>query len=143
MNKGYLKMSSIPDVSNSEVKVDSSKEQLQKQEKQASIERVRKELIAMVMRQTDYTEEIAIEKLTEYKGNFEKVIRDYLIGTPIVEPTVKDQSLNQRVFGEIRSYMDEASSAYYKKKEAMEIRQRAMQERQLDDKNDTDDSEKN
>ena len=136
-------MSSIPDVSNSEVKVDSSKEQLQKQEKQASIERVRKELIAMVMRQTDYTEEIAIEKLTEYKGNFEKVIRDYLIGTPIVEPTVKDQSLNQRVFGEIRSYMDEASSAYYKKKEAMEIRQRAMQERQLDDKNDTDDSEKN
>ena len=136
-------MSSIPDVSNSEVKVDSSKEQLQKQEKQASIERVRKELIAMVMRQTDYSEEIAIEKLTEYKGNFEKVIRDYLIGTPIVEPTVKDQSLNQRVFGEIRSYMDEASSAYYKKKEAMEIRQRAMQERQLDDKNDTDDTEKN
>ena len=136
-------MSSIPDVSNSEVKVDSSKEQLQKQEKQASIERVRKELIAMVMRQTDYSKEIAIEKLTEYKGNFEKVIRDYLIGTPIVEPTVKDQSLNQRVFGEIRSYMDEASSAYYKKKEAMEIRQRAMQERQLDDKNDTDDTEKN
>ena len=136
-------MSSIPDVSNSEVKVDSSKEQLQKQEKQASIERVRKELIAMVMRQTDYSEEIAIEKLTEYKGNFEKVIRDYLIGTPIVEPTVKDQSLNQRVFGEIRSYMDEASSAYYKKNEAMEIRQRAMQERQLDDKNDTDDTEKN
>ena len=136
-------MSSIPDVSNSEVKIDCSKEQLQKQEKQATIERVRKELIAMVMRQTDYSEEIAIEKLTEYKGNFEKVIRDYLIGTPIVEPTVKDQSLNQRVFGEIRSYMDEASSAYYKKKEAMEIRQRAMQERQLDDKNDTDDTEKN
>ena len=104
-------MSSTPDVSNSEVKVDSSKEQLQKQEKQASIERIKKELIAMVMRQTDYTEEIAIEKLTEHKGNFEKVIRDYLIGTPIVEPTVKDQSLNQRVFGEKRSYMDEASSA--------------------------------
>ena len=126
-------MSSTPDVSNSEVKVDSSKEQLQKQEKQASIERIKKELIAMVMRQTDYTEEIAIEKLTEHKGNFEKVIRDYLIGTPIVEPTVKDQSLNQRVFGEIRSYMDEASSAYYKKKEAMELRQRLIEEKQANE----------
>tara|TARA_A200000113_G_scaffold53823_1_gene44667 strand:+ start:804 stop:1208 length:405 start_codon:yes stop_codon:yes gene_type:complete len=134
-------MSSITDVSNSEVEVDSSKEQLQKQEKQASIDRVRRELIAMVMRQTDYSEEVAIEKLTEYNGNYEKVIRDYLVGTPIVQPTVKEQSLNQRVFGEIRSYMDDASSAYYKKKEAMELRQLAMQQKQLGDKHNTDDTE--
>ena len=34
-----------------------------------------------------------------------------------------DKTVNQRVFGQIRSYMDGASADYYKKKEAMEQRQ--------------------
>jgi hypothetical protein len=120
-------MSAESDVSN--CVVSSSTQQLEKAraERHAKLERVRKELIAMVMRQTDYDETTAVQKLEEHKGNFDSVIRDYLVGTSVVEPPSEERSINQRMFGEIRSYMDEASSAYYRKKEAMELRQQMFE----------------
>lgn len=120
-------MSADSDVSNCVISSSTPDLEKARAERQAKLERVRKELIAMVMRQTDYDETTAVQKLEEHKGNFDSVIRDYLVGTPVVEPPSEERSINQRMFGEIRSYMDEASSAYYRKKEAMELRQQMIE----------------
>ena len=67
-----------------------------------------KSLIEMVMRNTDYTEAQAQEKLVAHNNDITCVIREYLSGTP-VESIVLDESksTNQRVYQEIRQYLDE------------------------------------
>lgn len=67
-----------------------------------------KSLIEMVMRNTDYTEEQAEQKLVSHNNDITSVIREYLSGTPI-ETIVSEESksTNQRVYQEIRHYLDE------------------------------------
>jgi len=94
------------------------------EERKLAVERVQKECIAMVMRQTDYDEETANEMLHVHKGDYGAVIRTYLTGTPVLPKEDIDKgTVNQRMFKEIRTYMDTASSEYYRKKEMMEKRQ--------------------
>lgn len=69
--------------------------------------------ILMIMRQTDYTKEIAEIKLLEHKGNVVSVIREYINPTGktgIVSP--KKLSTNQQVYKEIRVMMDDACRTY-------------------------------
>ena len=67
-----------------------------------------KSLIEMVMRNTDYTEDQAEQKLVAHNNDITSVIREYLSGTPI-ETIVSEESksTNQRVYQEIRHYLDE------------------------------------
>tara|TARA_Y100000591_G_C21725343_1_gene641085 strand:+ start:692 stop:928 length:237 start_codon:yes stop_codon:yes gene_type:complete len=60
------------------------------------------ELVATITSQTDYTTEIALEKLKEFNYDMMKVIRDYL-GTN--NKTSKSKSLNQQIYSEIRNYL--------------------------------------
>ena len=62
------------------------------------------ELCSKVMRQTNYDKDTAKDKLLEFEGNLTDVIRDYLRPPP--KPVEKPKSLNQRIYREIRRFMD-------------------------------------
>lgn len=67
-----------------------------------------KEVIKLVMRQTDYNEEQAKEKLAQWNNNYIKVIKEYL--NPSFNKTKKEaksKTLNQQMLGEIRTFMDD------------------------------------
>ena len=67
-----------------------------------------KEIINLVMRQTDYTEEQVKEKLKKWNNNYINVIKEYL--DPNFNKKVKkteSKTLNQQMMGEIRNLMDD------------------------------------
>jgi len=67
-----------------------------------------KEVINLVMRQTDYTEEQTKEKLKQWNNNYINVIKEYLnpeFNKKEIKKTTK--TLNQQMMGEIRSFMDD------------------------------------
>jgi hypothetical protein len=68
-----------------------------------------KELIDIIMRQTDYTYEEAEIKLKLHDNNIMNVIRENInIGKNIVDISKKrDKSLQQSIYSEIRTFMDE------------------------------------
>jgi hypothetical protein len=58
------------------------------------------------MRQTNYTREIAKEKLSEQEGNVINVIKDYM-GIPINQQIARSKpTLQQEMFTQIRRQMD-------------------------------------
>lgn len=91
----------------------------------------RKQIIKLVCRQTDYTEEEAEKKLIEHKGNYMSVVKEYL--NPSYQETAQNKindyekkSNNQKIYSEIRGFMDNAAKGYEYRKKVTEI----MQERQ-------------
>ena len=71
----------------------------------------------MIMRQTDYTAEIALENMAEYHQDPVAVIREYL-GRDLPanfkkEPPLK--TINQQIYQEIRHLMDDAATTYREK----------------------------
>jgi hypothetical protein len=67
-----------------------------------------KEVINLVMRQTDYTEEQTKEKLKQWNNNYIYVIKEYLNPNFNKKETKKStKTLNQQMMGEIRSFMDD------------------------------------
>lgn len=67
-----------------------------------------REVINLVMRQTDYTEEQSKEKLKQWNNNYINVIKEYL--NPEFQnkkQEAKPQTLNQQMLGEIRTFMDD------------------------------------
>lgn len=71
------------------------------------------EQINMIMRQTNYTRELVLVKLVEYKKDSMKIIREYMgAGANKNEPTENKKSVNQQIYKEIRGMMDEAARTY-------------------------------
>lgn len=67
-----------------------------------------KEVINLVMRQTDYTEEQTKEKLKHWNNNYINVIKEYLNPNFSKKETKKStKTLNQQMMGEIRTFMDD------------------------------------
>jgi len=67
-----------------------------------------KEVINLVMRQTDYTEEQTKEKLKQWNNNYINVIKEYLNPNFNEKETKKlTKTLNQQMMGEIRTFMDD------------------------------------
>ena len=67
-----------------------------------------KEVINLVMRQTDYTEEQTKEKLKQWNNNYINVIKEYLNPNFNKKETKKStKTLNQQMMGEIRAFMDD------------------------------------
>lgn len=77
------------------------------------------ELLDIVRRQTDYTDDVIIKKLSEHNNNVVTIIREFMNNGKKQSPTKNEPSktTNQMVFSEIRKLMDDASEAYRKKKE--------------------------
>lgn len=80
-------------------------------------------IINIVIRQTNYTRDEATKKLYEYKGDYEKVIKEYLG----IENT-KDETIvtvNQSIFKEMRNFMDTTKNDYEKRKRYNKLKQAA------------------
>lgn len=79
-------------------------------------EQVRKQkIIDLVCSQTDYTREEAEEKLKNRNYNYLDVIKDYL--NPNRKPVQETKTLNQKIFSNIRSFMDNGSKELLRQKE--------------------------
>ena len=68
-----------------------------------------KEIISLIIRQTNYDEEKAKERLVFWKNNYLDVIKEYMNPKYVKETKKKDRggSINQQVWGEIRNFLDE------------------------------------
>ncbi len=64
-----------------------------------------KEKVALVMRQTDYNEEKALEKLKEHEYNEIAVVKEYL-GVPIKKAAAQVKSVNQEIYRQLRNKLD-------------------------------------
>ena len=70
----------------------------------------------IIRRQTDMSDEKIEEKLEEFKGDIEKVIKDYMCPKKVEQKQDK-QTKNQLRYKLIREMMDNASKNYLEKKE--------------------------
>lgn len=79
----------------------------------------------IVMRQTDYSESVADEKLELYKYDVMAVVREFMNPNKVVDEDNDTivESVNQQIYGEIRGMMDTASWRYRKNKEEEEKKQ--------------------
>lgn len=88
------------------------------------------QIIELVQRQTDYDENYIIDFLKENDWDYVRLIKQYLnLQTNIVKETSKNKQVNtnQAVIAEMRSFLDKASSQYYRNKEIQEILQQQAQ----------------
>ena len=112
------------DASSSEIKtMDISGEELIKQRAEAmekQIETRRQAMIELIMRQTDYTAEVARIKLEYWKNNYLHVIKEYM------NPNFQDKletptsTKNQMIYGEIRNFMDDVNKQQLQRKRRAE-----------------------
>lgn len=74
-----------------------------------------KELINLVKRQTNYSEELVLEKLKQYKNDVEKIILEY---NGVVQTQNENNVIttNQKIFKAIRDNMNEISTKNKSKK---------------------------
>jgi len=80
--------------------------------------------IALIKSQTNYTEEEAKEKLEKWEGNYMNVIKEYLNPNFNIKLEKKDnRSINQKMMGEIRGFMDTVTMNFEKRKAAEEKKQ--------------------
>ena len=79
------------------------------------------DLINIVTRQTDYTNDTALDQLQENNYDPIAVIRKFMEpqSTPVIKKP-EEKTLNQRVYHEMRSMLDTANAAYRAKKEREE-----------------------
>ena len=99
---------------------------------------IKKNLINVVMRQTDYDEKMAEAKLEDYNYEVMDVIRNFMNPDNNLKKQNNEDTIvtnvHQQKFTEIRKMMDDASNRYRKEKEIEEYRQR-MRQQYLDQRN--------
>ena len=67
-----------------------------------------------IMSQTNYTEEIAREKLKIFNYDFMRVLKDYM-GIPEKKEISKIKSVNQEIYKQIRYNLDQTMKEYREK----------------------------
>lgn len=76
--------------------------------------RIEREKIEMIKRMTDYDDDVVYEKLIEFDGDYEKIIKEFMGGPKTTPVEAPKKTLNQEIFKQIRQHMDEASQSFYK-----------------------------
>ena len=79
------------------------------------------ELCEVILRQTDYTKEVAREKLIENNYDALKVIRAYLGVTEKKAPP-KSRSINQQIYAQLRHKLDKDMQSYQERVERGEVK---------------------
>jgi hypothetical protein len=74
------------------------------------------ENIDIVLRQTNYTKEVAIQKLKEHNNNTINVIKEYM-GVKPAEKKAPIKSLNQEIYRQIRIKLDTSMDEYRAKQD--------------------------
>ncbi len=118
------KMNKIIEVKDVSGELQRKKEEAMKQQ----IEERRKALLELIMRQTDYDEEMAKIKLAQWNNNYLNVIKEYMNPNFQKKEEETRTSKNQMIYGEIRNFMDGVNRhALWKKrqKEQMEKKREA------------------
>ena len=95
--------------------VDLSKNRIEQIKKQREIKR--KHLMNMILRQTNYTEEKALEELKKWNYNTLYVMKAYLNPNFMVKKEKKLGSVNQRMMGEIRNFCDTGNKLNFMRRE--------------------------
>ena len=80
-----------------------------------------KEKLAIVMRQTDYNEEVALEKLKLYNYDEIATIKAYL-GLSIKKVDTPVKSVNQEIYKQLRSKLDSNMRDYHVRFEKGEVK---------------------
>ena len=80
-------------------------------------EKIQEELYQMVMRQTNYTYEETKIKLEKFNNNYVEVIKEYLGNQRKKE---EPKTVNQKIYKEIRNFMDYGSEKYERQKKHQE-----------------------
>jgi hypothetical protein len=70
------------------------------------------ESIEIIMRQTNYTREECLQKLTSWNGDYMQVIREYM---GIKPKDTKIKSVNQEIYKQIRYKLDNSMKEYNSK----------------------------
>ena len=78
--------------------------------------------VQMIMRQTDYNEEKAIEKLKEFNFNELSVIKDYMGIPEKKQQNKKIVSVNQAIYKQLRTHLDTAMSNYRERVDKGEVK---------------------
>ena len=78
------------------------------------------EKVDIVLRQTDYTEDIAREKLAQYNYDHTAVIRNFLGITEKKAPVIK--SVNQEIYRQLRGKLDSNMRDYQSRVEKGEAK---------------------
>lgn len=80
-------------------------------------------LSEIIMRQTDYDSETAKNKVKEFKGDVEAIVREFM--NP---PAKKEQkkSINQEIYGQIRGLMDDAARNFRNQQELNKLKEKYM-----------------
>ena len=73
-------------------------------------------IINLVIKQTNYSRDEAIEKLESWNGNYVNVVKEYLNPNFKEKKEKKKLTKNQQIMAGIRNFMDEASKNYEKRK---------------------------
>lgn len=74
------------------------------------------EIINLVIRQTNYDKETAIEKIKEHNKDYLAVIKEYILQDKKEKKTETNKSTNQKIMSEIRTFMDDVNNQYEKRK---------------------------
>lgn len=80
----------------------------------------------VVIRQTNYTEDVAVNKLIEHDLDVIKILREYM-NVSKSSTSATHKSTNQLMYGEFRKFLDDAANSHYRRKELEELRQKYMQ----------------
>ena len=65
--------------------------------------------VQMIIRQTNYTEEVAKVKLEEFKGNWELVVKNYF-GLDKPPSIPQSKTYNQEIYSQIRKKLQNVSN---------------------------------
>ena len=85
-------------------------------------------MIEIIMRQTNYSKEVAAEKLVQHKHNILSIVREYMsCENSTSNKTEPVKSTSQLIYGEIRNMMSSAAANYRRKKEFEEYKQAQQQ----------------
>ena len=89
-------------------------------------------LSEIIMRQTDYDSETAKNKVKEFNGNVEAIVREFM--NP---PTKKEEkkSVNQEIYGQIRGLMDDAARNFRNQQELNKLKEKYMAQLQKEKEN--------
>ena len=89
-------------------------------DEQAKREKKKEMLLQMIMRQTNYTKEEAIENLKKWNYNTLYVMKAYLNPEFYIKKIEEPKSTNQRMMREIRGFCDRGTRLYNLRKKMMQ-----------------------
>lgn len=69
-------------------------------------------LVELIMRQTNYDKDVAEQKLKDHNNDYMQVIREYMTPSNKKPVCTTRLSVNQQIYKEIRSMMDDAAKKY-------------------------------